>query len=71
MLVMFDLKYTSVFMYKAAIHRHIFFLGWFWGSNCNETCDRKFCSLKDLVYKCKASPHVKHYRCSKLFFVTQ
>ena len=26
---MFDLKDTSVFKYKVAIHRYFFFLGWF------------------------------------------
>ena len=26
---MFDLKDTAVFMYKAAIHKKYFYLGWF------------------------------------------
>ena len=31
---MLDFKDTAVFMYKAAI----LYLGWFWGSKCDENC---------------------------------
>ena len=43
---MFDLKDTAVFMYKAAIHKKYFYLGWFWGSKCIEHLNQKFCSVR-------------------------
>ena len=45
---MFDLKDTAVFMDKAAIHRYVFYAGWFWRSKCNKNCKRKFCSVRSL-----------------------
>ena len=40
---MLALKDTAVCMYKAAIHRYIFYLEFFGEVNVNENCKRKFC----------------------------
>ena len=59
---MLHLKKTAVFMYKAAIYRHIFYLGWFWGSKCNENCKRKFsefCSVR-ILFRNVTLPYMSH-----------
>ena len=48
------------------LYMDMFYLGWFWGSKCNENCKRKFCSVR-ILFTNHASLHVTHYRCSKLF----
>ena len=54
--IIFDLKDAALFMYKAAIHRYIFYLR----RKLNENCELKPKILfsKDFVYKCNASIHV-------------
>ena len=41
---MLDLKDTAVLRIRLLYNDNIFYLGWFWGSKCNENCKRKCCS---------------------------
>ena len=54
-------------MYKAATVYITFYLGWFWGSKCNENCKRKFCSVRINLFTNVALPYMPHYRFTKLF----
>ena len=50
---------TAVFMYEAAIHRYLFYLGWFWGSKCNVDCKWKFCSVR-ILFTNVMLPYMSH-----------
>ena len=39
---MFDLKDTPVFMYKAAKHGYILYVGWFWRSHVIKIVNENF-----------------------------
>ena len=47
-------------MYKAATVYITFYLGWFWGSKCNENCKRKFCSVRINLFTNVALPYMPH-----------
>ena len=37
-----------------------FYLGWFWGSKCNENCKRKFCSMRTLFINVTLRYNLSH-----------
>ena len=49
------MKETAVFMYEAAIHRYIFYLGWW----CNVDCKWKCCSVR-ILFTNVTLPYMSH-----------
>ena len=48
---MFDLKRQVCSCIRLLYIDNIFYLGWFWGSKCNENCKRNCCSIESLVFR--------------------